>query len=300
MKTLLLLIFLTIFVSATKLEVEILGSGGPEIDGRASSSYIVWIDNKARLLIDTGSGSLLGFEKSGAKIEDLEAILLTHLHIDHVVDLPSYIKAGYFSSRTRVLNIVGPQANASFPSLDEFLSLQFGPHGAYRYMQDVLTPESDSFEIKSYSLQPTSPKDMEFNGLHPKSTSSYLTAHVKIISVNHGIVPALAYRIDIGDKSIVFSGDTSNQKNTLSKILQDADIFIAHHAIPQGARGYATSLHMKPSQIALLIKNSGVKKVVLSHRMRRTLGEEEESLKIIKENFKGEVLFAEDGMKIIF
>jgi len=289
MKTLLILILLTIFVHATKLEVEILGSGGPEIDGRASSSYIVWVDDKARLLIDTGSGSMLGFEKSGAKIEDLEAILLTHLHIDHVVDLPSYIKAGYFSSRTRALNILGPQANASFPSLDEFLSLQFGPRGAYRYMQDVLTPNSDSFEIKSYSLQAQNLKQMDFNGLH-----------VKIISVHHGIIPALAYRIDIGDKSIVFSGDTSNQNNKLSNLLQDADIFIAHHAIPQGSRGYATSLHMKPSQIASLLEKSDVKKVVLSHRMKRTLGEEKESLKIIKENFTGEVLFAEDAMKIIF
>jgi len=289
MKLIYLIITLFFTLNATTLQVEILGSGGPEIDGRASSSYIVWVDDKARLLIDTGSGSMLGFEKSGAKIEDLEAILLTHLHIDHVVDLPSYIKAGYFSSRTRVLNILGPQANASFPSLDEFLSLQFGPHGAYRYMQDVLTPQSDSFEIKSYSLQPKSLKEMDFNGLH-----------VKIISVHHGIIPALAYRIDIGDKSIVFSGDTSNQNNKLSNLLKDADIFIAHHAIPQGSRGYATNLHMKPSQIASLVEKSGVKKVILSHRMKRTLGEEEESLKIIKENFAGEVLFAEDGMKITF
>ncbi len=289
MKTLFLIIFLTTFLGATKLELEILGSGGPEIDGRASSSYIIWVDGKARLLIDAGSGSMLGFEKSGAKIEDLEAILLTHLHIDHVVDLPSYIKAGYFSSRTQALNILGPQANASFPSLDEFLSLQFGPHGAYRYMQDVLTAQSDSFEIKSYSLQARSLKKMDFNCLH-----------IKIISVHHGIVPALAYRIDIGDKSIVFSGDTSNLNNKLSKLLQNTDIFIAHHAIPQDSRGYATSLHMRPSQIASLVEKSGVKKILLSHRMKRTLGKEKESLRILKENFKGEVLFAEDGMKIIF
>lgn len=62
------------------------------IDGRASSSYILWIDDKAKLLVDMGSGSMLRFEQSKAKLEDLEAVVLTHLHIDHSVDLPSFIK----------------------------------------------------------------------------------------------------------------------------------------------------------------------------------------------------------------
>lgn len=36
--------------------VQVLGSGGPELsDGRASSSYLVWLDNKGVVLIDAGS-----------------------------------------------------------------------------------------------------------------------------------------------------------------------------------------------------------------------------------------------------
>lgn len=289
MKYLILFFFTSLSLLAQHVEVEILGSGGPEIDGRASSSYVIWVNNKAKLLIDAGSGSMLRFEQSGAKIEDIDAILLTHLHIDHVVDLPSYIKAGYFSSRTRPLTIIGPKASASFPSLNEFLSLQFGPQGAYRYMQDVLTSQSDSFEILPLSLQPTSVKKITINGFD-----------ISIITVHHGNVPALAYRVDIGDKSIVFSGDTSNRDNALSKLLKGADIFIAHHAIAQSAQGYATLLHMKPSQIASVIKNTQLKKVILSHRMKRTLGKEAETLRIIKKDFDGEVIFAEDRMKISF
>lgn len=128
MKTLFLLLIAT-WLTATEIEFEVLGSGGPEIDGRASTSYLLWIDKKARLLIDTGSGSMLRFEQSGAKLEDLEAIVLTHLHIDHVVDLPSYIKAGYFTSRTKPLPILGPIGNQHFPSTDEFIETLFGDKG---------------------------------------------------------------------------------------------------------------------------------------------------------------------------
>jgi len=77
MKVFLAMLLLISVAFAQKVEFEVLGSGGPEIDGRASASYIVWIDNKARVLIDAGSGSMLRFEQSGAKIEDLEAIVLT-------------------------------------------------------------------------------------------------------------------------------------------------------------------------------------------------------------------------------
>ncbi|MDQ7043755.1 MAG: MBL fold metallo-hydrolase [Sulfurimonas sp.] len=62
------------------------------MDSRASTSYLLWIDDKARLIIDMGSGSMLRFEESGAKLEEIEAVVLTHLYIDHCVDLPSYVK----------------------------------------------------------------------------------------------------------------------------------------------------------------------------------------------------------------
>ena len=55
---------------------------------------------------------------------------------------------------------------------------------------------------------------------------------------------------------------------------------------------------MQPFEIANIASKSHVKKVILSHRMKRTLKHEDESLKIIKKVFDGEVVFAEDGMKI--
>ena len=63
------------------MRVQVLGSGGPElIGGRASSSYLVWIDGRARALVDLGGGAALRFGETGANIADLDVILFTHLH----------------------------------------------------------------------------------------------------------------------------------------------------------------------------------------------------------------------------
>src|SRR5579862_10028706 len=69
------------------VQVQVLGSGGPELeDKRASSSYLVWKDDRPRILIDAGGGSALRFGQSGAHVAELDAILFTHLHIDHSAD----------------------------------------------------------------------------------------------------------------------------------------------------------------------------------------------------------------------
>ena len=68
--------------------IQILGSGGAELDDRrAGVSYIVWIDGKAKLLVDAGPGTALRFDESGAKLEDLDAILFTQLQAAHTSDL---------------------------------------------------------------------------------------------------------------------------------------------------------------------------------------------------------------------
>ncbi|SFV66606.1 Arylsulfatase [hydrothermal vent metagenome] len=284
-KQFLIFLLTTTLLYSTQVELEVLGSGGPELDGRASTSYLIRIDNKARLIVDMGSGSMLNFEQSGAKIEDLEAVVLTHLHIDHSVDLPSFVKAGFFSYRTSSLDIIAPDGNDFFPSTSEFLERLFGKNGAYKYMNDILTPQSDSFEIIAIDIK-------------TQSIREYKDFTLTLLPVHHGVIPAIAVRIDIGDKSIIISGDTNDADGTLSKLAKDTDLFVAHHAVPQGASGYATQLHMRPSTIAQIANAADVKEVLLTHRMRRTIGLEEQTKELIKDIYKGRVVFAEDRMKI--
>ena len=49
--------------------IEILGAGSGELeDGQGPPSFLLWQDNVARLIVDTGSGSSVGFDRSGADI----------------------------------------------------------------------------------------------------------------------------------------------------------------------------------------------------------------------------------------
>ena len=282
----LITLFLPLFMFAQTVTLQVLGSGGPEFSKRASSSYLIWVDGKAKVMVDAGAGAFTRFAEAGAKIEDLEFLALTHLHIDHSADLPAFMKAGFFSSRTKLLPILGTTALGDFPNIDDFLVRLFGKKGAYAYMNDILTPQSDSFQIKAVNFP---------QGFKSQNFGEFI---VETVGVNHGSIPAIAYCINIGGKKIVFAGDTSAQSDKLETLAHDADYLVVHHAIAQHAGAYAKRLHITPKRIGEVAQKAGVKHLVLSHRMKRTYDSEAESLKLIQQNYKGEIIWAEDLMKI--
>jgi ribonuclease BN (tRNA processing enzyme) len=266
--------------------VEVLGSGGPEMgDGRASSGYLVWMDGKARVLVDMGSGSMLNFEQSGADLTDLDVVLLSHLHVDHAVELPTLVKASFFTDRRRDLPVWGPTGNQLMPPTRDFVQILFGPEGAYRYLSDFLDGDA------AYRLLPG---EVDAGSTSPTQVFENERFRVLAVGVNHGPIPALAWRVETGQRTIVFSGDTSNSTNTLGAIADGADLLVAHHAIPESAEGIARKLHMPPSEIGRVAGEAKVGALVLSHRMKRTLGLEAQTLELIRRSYGGPVTFAED------
>src|SRR5216684_3622129 len=78
--------------SADPVAVQILGSGGPRLNPfRSSSSYLLWLNGQARILVDMCGGAHHRFGQSQAKLEDLWMIGISHLHPDHVSDLPAFL-----------------------------------------------------------------------------------------------------------------------------------------------------------------------------------------------------------------
>jgi ribonuclease BN (tRNA processing enzyme) len=268
--------------------VQVLGSGGPELqDKHASSSYLVWIDGQPKVLVDAGGGSALRFGKSGAQMSQLDVILFSHLHVDHSGDFPVLIKSSWFEDRNRPLPIYGPPGNEFFPSTQEFVSDFFGEkHGAYRYLSELLVPGEDgSYKMQPHNVGASSTPQVVF------STGGVTASAVRVI---HGGVPALAWRVDAKGKSIVFSGDTNGEGEGLVRLATNADLFIAHNAVPEGATGVERRLHMPPSVIGQIAADAHVKSLVLSHRMLRTLGKENETQSEIKKRYSGPIAFAND------
>lgn len=266
--------------------LQILGSGGPEVgDKRASSSYVIWHDGKAKILVDMGSGSMLQFEKSGANTNDIELVVLTHLHVDHTADLPTLIKATFFTDRTQDLPVFGPSGNALMPSTTTFIETLFGPKGAYRYLSSYMN-DTDSYTIR--------PHDIYIGNKQAQSVLKNDLYQLTAVATHHGPVPAVAWQINIAGKNIVFSGDMNNDNLVLSELAKNADILIAHHAIPEDAKGVVRNLHMPPSIIGEIAKQANVKKLVLSHLMQRTLDQPIHSEKQIRKKYTGPLYFAKD------
>lgn len=266
--------------------LQVLGSGGPELtDQRASSAYLLWVDGRSRVLVDAGSGSAFNFERAGAKFEELDMILLSHLHVDHSADLPAFIKGSYFTKRDRDLPISGPDGNKTMPATDDFVKRLFeSSKGAYQYLGDFMGEDEET--SGAYKIRPqVYQKPIQSNGGKIKAQAA---------SVSHGPIPALAWRLDIGTQSIVFSGDMASADEHFIRLLKNADLFVAHNAIPEGTTGVGRRLHMPPSVIGEYAAKGQVKNLLLSHRMTRTLGHEVETTTEIKKHYKGIVEFVDD------
>ena len=271
-----------------RVSLQVLGSGGPELDdGRASSSYLVWQGERALVMVDAGSGSALNFEKSGANFEDLQALLFTHLHVDHSSAFPAYIKGSYFTDRDHELRVLGPAGNELMPSTSNFVQRMLASNGAYPYLQDYLAPATTAaYKIVTRDL----PIDK------PEIQHIALTTEIKLSSVpvHHGPIAALAWRVNIGSCSITFSGDMNNDYKTLARLAHNSDLLVIHNAVAESATGAAVRLHMRPSEIGKIASKAGARRVLVSHRMNRTLGKEAATLRLIRQNYPGPVNFAED------
>ena len=272
---------------AQGVALQVLGSGGPELqDKRASSSYLIWEKGQARVLVDAGGGSALRFGESGAQMSQLDAILFSHFHVDHSGDFTALIKSSWFEDRKRPLPIYGPAGNEFMPSTTEFVSDLFGEKGAYRYLSELLVAnEEGSYKMQPHTVEGTATPALAFR-------SADLAAYSA--RVIHGGFPALAWRVEVGGKVIAFSGDTNGAGPGLPKIAANADLFVAHNAVPEGATGVERNLHMPPSVIGQIAAEAHVKKLVLSHRMLRTLGKEDQTLAEIRKRYEGPVEFAND------
>jgi len=274
-----------------RVKLQMLGTRGPELwDARASTSYLLWLDGKARVIVDAGPGSVQRFEQSDASYDDLRLFLFTHFHADHSADFPAYIKGGFFTDRTEDLLVFGPNGNEYLPSAEQFVERLFGQEsGVYPYLNSFIDDQAHS----SYKIRATD-VESSYKNLNERVIYTDDDISVTAVSVHHAVLLALGYRVELAGCVISFTGDMSGRFRTMPDLARNSDILVAHNAIPEEETGAGQLLHMKPSYIGELAFKANVKQLLLTHLMKRSVDRKKETLQLIRKNYTGPVSFPDD------
>jgi len=275
--------------SKSGIALQLLGSGGPiSDDARASSGAIVWVNGKARLLIDAGGGTYLRFGQSGARLEDLDFIGISHFHTDHVADLPAILKGGYFLRTSHAVRLAGPTGNAHFPSMTGFFDREFGRgQGAFRYLSG-LAGATDGLHLAVRPIDVSVEKPARTLVFQGDGVTVYA------LGIPHGDVPALAFRIETPKGVIVLSADQNGSRREFVGFAAGADILMMPAAIDDDADAQSRFLHAPPSVVGRLAAEIKPKVLVLDHFMGRSLIDKDKNIQIIRRYYHGPVFAGRD------
>jgi ribonuclease BN (tRNA processing enzyme) len=265
--------------------LQVLGSGGPAGVGRASAGYLIWIDGKARVMVDAGGGTFKTFHAAGAKIDDLDLLAMSHFHPDHASEIPALL----WIKETDII-LSGPTGGDMYPSADEYVNGLFGSEGVFKSV-------TGGKGLQTITIDTTATEATE--------VFANESMRVSALGVPHGIVPAVGYRIDIGDVSIAFSSDQNGSDPAFAQFASGADILVVHLSVPETVTGFGGDLHAKPSVWGQMATDAKVETLVLSHLMQvppntreGDLPSFDEKLKHLRSTYKGSFVIAEDLMCI--
>ncbi|PSG98667.1 MAG: hypothetical protein BRC29_00900 [Nanohaloarchaea archaeon SW_7_43_1] len=241
---------------------------------RACSSYLLKYNDKS-VLVDTGMGMANNLPRIEESHQDINAIINTHRHPDHISDLIPFIQNKlveniYYSKNEEYITLYGPEGHS------EYVESRI----AYEMDESVESlNENNSFEIKVVEFSEGSVND------YPD---------LECIEADHGgsEFPCYSLKFETDNYSIVFTGDTDFH-DRLVDFCDGADLVVADCSMPDNSK---VEGHMTPSECAQLSSSANVDKLVLSH-----LYPEVDNIDLrsrVKADFEGEVVVAEDLKEI--
>ncbi len=172
------------------------GSGG-----RLQTSFHVATED-TNFLIDCGATALIALEKAGLEPSEIDTILISHLHGDHFAGLVWWLlHAKFIAKRTHPLILAGPPG-----------------------LRQRLQTATDAFYPGA--IEKVSDLNVAFHVLEAEHTSQLGQLNVRPVDVTHPTdAPSFALRIETGDKTIAFSGDTE-WTDALITVSERADLFL--------------------------------------------------------------------------
>ncbi len=239
------------------IEVTLLGTGSPIPDPqRAGPSTLVRAGDQT-LLVDCGRGVLQRAAAVGVGANALTALLLTHLHSDHIADLGDLLITRWVTTFTPdppPLPIIGPPGTAHV--VDAMLDA-FGPDIGYRI---------------AHHVDLTAPPAVEVQEVTEGVVWAQEEVRITVAPTDHRpVTPTIAFRISFGHVSVVVAGDTVPCV-TLDELAAGADALV-HTAIrkdlvetmPQQRMRDICDYHSSVEEAAGTAARAGVDTLILTH-----------------------------------
>jgi ribonuclease Z len=201
------------------LKVVVLGSGlGPPVNLEQFGPSILVEAGGERLLFDCGRGATLRLTEAGVPIGSISRLFLTHLHSDHVIQIPDLLLAGWAGGgRVVPLEVWGPEGTRD---MMEHLLQAFAFDIRMRRDVDERIP-GDGIKVIGRDIG---------EGVVLDDRGVKVTAFL----VDHSpVAPAFGYRIDYRGRTVVLSGDTRVSEN-LIRFAEGADVLV-HEVLDAGA-----------------------------------------------------------------
>jgi len=269
------------------IEVTLLGTGSPIPDpNRAGPSTLVRAGGQV-FLVDCGRGVLQRAAAAGVGGAGLSALLLTHLHSDHIAELGDLVITRWvtnFAPDPAPLPIIGPPGTAE--TVEATLKA-FGHDIDYRIAHHADLNAPPPIEVHEYTEGPVWDRD---------------GVTIRVAPTDHRpVAPTIGFRIEFGGASVVLAGDTVPCAS-LDELAGGADALV-HTAIrkdilihvPQQRVKDVCDYHSSVQEAAATAARAGVGTLVLTHYVPAIApGQEEQWRALAATEFKGQIELGDD------
>ena len=271
------------------MQVIILGSGSPIPDPERAGPSTLVRTSIGDLLFDCGRGVLMRAAAAGSGAGAFQALLLTHLHSDHITDLNDVFTMRWVMSFSpNPLPVFGPSGTARLlhateAMLEPDIGYRLTHHDDLKWRPSAVVTEVGSGVILDQG-----------------------TVRITAAPTDHAPVrPAVGYRVDDEGRSVVIAGDTVPCAG-LDRLCADADVLVhtvvRRDLIEQFGLPRLTDVldyHSSVPDAARTAEQNGVRKLILTHLVPApTPGTEQEWLDQAAANFNGDVVLASDLLAV--
>jgi ribonuclease Z len=251
-------------------EIVFLGTGSPLPSADRCGAGAVMVAGDTHVLVDCGWGAARRLIPSGVQPSRVDTAILTHLHSDHITDIPDFLFLRWVTGSRKPLKVYGPEGTREV--MDGFmqaLRLDIGYRIAHH--GEKLHPDGIKVEVEEITATESPGEVLPVGSL---LLEAFLVDH-------YPVVPAFGYRARYEGRTVVFSGDTS-KCDSLLQASKGADMLICealNAAIldrtittlkpnqPTQAANLedVPSYHITTMEVAELAQAAGVREVVLTH-----------------------------------